>query len=143
MTIKVFHLSITQRLWLGLGVLLALFAGAALVSMRATHSLDDTLSHLVTDGDTRTAAAYDMNMHLDAIARAVANYLQSPEPPQRERIKSTLGRFERGLSNYKAVATEEQSRVMAAQLSTAYARYKKLVDEVVRATEAQTSRVAA
>ena len=41
---KLFRLSITHRLWLGLGLLLALFAAAALVSLRATHELDDTLS---------------------------------------------------------------------------------------------------
>ena len=66
---KLFRLSITQRLWLGLGLLLALFAAAALVSLRATDELDDTLSHLVSDGDARTGAAYEMNINLDGTAR--------------------------------------------------------------------------
>ena len=54
---KLFHLSITLRIWLGLGLLLALFAAAALVSLRATHVLDDTIASLVVQGDARTGAA--------------------------------------------------------------------------------------
>jgi len=139
---KLFRLSITQRLWLGLGLLLALFAAAALVSLRATDELDDTLSHLVSDGDARTGAAYEMNINLDGTTRAVDGYLQNPEPAQRERIKAAQAKFERGLANYKGLATEPQSRVIAAQLADAAARYRKQTDEVIRLTDAQTNRIA-
>ncbi len=119
---KLLRLSITERLWLGLGLLLALFAAAALVSLRATHELDDTLSHLLTDGDARTGTAYEMNVQLDGLARAVENYLNSPDPAQRERIRATRARFERSLANYKALAGEAQSQAIAGQLSDAYTR---------------------
>jgi diguanylate cyclase (GGDEF)-like protein/PAS domain S-box-containing protein len=139
---KLFRLSITQRLWLGLGLLLALFAAAALVSLRATDELDDTLSHLVSDGDARTGAAYEMNINLDGTTRAVDGYLQNPEPAQRERIKAAQAKFERGLANYKGLATEPQSRAIATQLADAYARYRKQTDEVIRLTDAQSNRIA-
>jgi diguanylate cyclase (GGDEF)-like protein/PAS domain S-box-containing protein len=140
---KLLRLSISQRLWLGLGLLLALFAAADLVSLRATHELDDTLSHLVSDGDARTGAAYEMNIHLDGTTRAVDAYLQNPEPAQRERIKVAQTKFERGLASYTGLAAEQQSRAIAAQVADAYARYRKQTDELIRLTDAQTARIVA
>jgi diguanylate cyclase (GGDEF)-like protein/PAS domain S-box-containing protein len=140
---KLFRLSITQRLWLGLGLLLALFAAADLVSLRATHVLDETLSHLVSDSDARTSAAYEMTVHLDAVARAVESYLQSPELPERDRIKVAQAKFERGLASYKGLASEAQSRAIAGQVGDAYARYRKQTDELIRSTDAQLGRIAA
>ena len=136
---KLLRLSISQRLWLGLGLLLALFAAADLVSLRATHELDDTLSHLVSDGDARTGAAYEMNIHLDGTMRAVDTYLQNPEPAQRERIKAAQTKFERGLASYTGLAAEQQSRAIAAQVTDAYARYRKQTDELIRLTDAQSA----
>ena len=80
-----FRLTIAQRLWLGLGILLALFGAADLVSLRATHILDETLSNLVGDGETRNATAYELNGHLDAMNRAIESYVQERIPQQRER----------------------------------------------------------
>jgi len=139
---KLFRLSITHRLWLGLGLLLALFAAAALVSLRATHVLDDTLANLVSEGDARTGAAYEMNVHLDAVAREIDDYMQNPEPAQRDRVKSAQGKFERGLASYKALGSEAQSREIATRLSQAYSRYRRQTAEVIRLTDSQMGRLA-
>jgi diguanylate cyclase (GGDEF)-like protein/PAS domain S-box-containing protein len=140
---NLFRLTITQRLWLGLGLLLALFAAADLVSLRATHVLDETLSHLVTDSDERTAAAYEMNVQVDALARAIDAYMQSPDPAGRDRIKAAQAKFERGLARYKALAMEGENRAIALQLADSYARYRKQSEEVTRLTDVQLGRVAA
>jgi diguanylate cyclase (GGDEF)-like protein/PAS domain S-box-containing protein len=140
---KLLRLSITSRLWLGLGMLLAVFAAAALVSLRATHELDDTLAHLVTEGDARTGAAYEMNLHLDAIARALDSYLDVPEAVQRDRIKTAQGKFEQALQDYKGLTSEAEGRSIAQHLTEAYGRYRKQTDEVIRLNESQMSRLAA
>ena len=138
---KVLRFTITQRLWLGLGLLLALFAAADLVSLRATHVLDDTLSHLVSDSDARTGAAYEMNLQLDALAHTVESYVQSANPGERERIKAAQAKFERGLTRYQSLASEAQNRTIATELAEAYTRYRRQIEQVIRLTEAQTGRL--
>src|SRR3954463_351330 len=58
--VNVLRLTIAQRLWLGLGLILALFAVADLVSLRAANSVDVALQTLVSGGDERRGAGYNM-----------------------------------------------------------------------------------
>src|SRR6476660_7764268 len=53
---NVLGLTIAHRLWLGLGLILALFAVADLVSLRAANRVDVALQTLVSGGDERRGA---------------------------------------------------------------------------------------
>src|SRR5207344_1193471 len=99
--------------WLGLGLILALFCAADLVSLRATYLLDAALSSLVHDGEARSAAAYEMKRNLQQAARALHLYSQDRDPKQRGRFKDAEAGFNRALEEYRALASTETSRALA------------------------------
>jgi diguanylate cyclase (GGDEF)-like protein/PAS domain S-box-containing protein len=113
-------LTVTQRLWLGLGVIVALFAAANLVSLRATRELDQTLSGLVARADARAAAAYDMKIHLADIRRALADGFERQEPAQRARARAAQAGFESALSRYRESISGDDSRDLAQRAEKGY-----------------------
>jgi len=68
------QLSVAQRLWFGLIMLLSLFAAADLVSFRAARDVDETLDELVRSSDERRGAGYEMRANLSIIVERVHAY---------------------------------------------------------------------
>jgi diguanylate cyclase (GGDEF)-like protein/PAS domain S-box-containing protein len=136
-----FRLTISQRLWLGLGLILALFGAAHFVSVRATHMLDAALSSVVEDSEARNAAAYEMQIALDRMTRA-AQAVPSAPGPERERFADARAAFERALSRYATLASTDHSRVLKRDIDAHYARYNERVAALVEQTELRSHHLA-
>jgi diguanylate cyclase (GGDEF)-like protein/PAS domain S-box-containing protein len=135
-------LTVSQRLWLGLGVILAVFAAAYLVSLRASHRLDATLASLVDSGAQRSEAAFAMGLHLDEMSRAAQQYM-GRQARQRARLEASRSEFEQALQSYRRLATTERSRAFADQAAQEYARMKQRLDLVMQLREKQAARIGA
>lgn len=77
------QLSIAQRLWLGLIMLLGLFTAAHLVSFDAARDVDKTLDELIRSGDERRGAGYEMRPNLSIIVERVHAYLHDGDGRKR------------------------------------------------------------
>jgi diguanylate cyclase (GGDEF)-like protein/PAS domain S-box-containing protein len=137
------RLTITQRLWIGLGLTLGLFLAADLVSLRATHVLDATLSSLVHDAERRSAAAYEMKVALADLSRGVQGYLQERSATQRNLAKAGQTGFERALQRYRELGSTEHSRGLGEQALERYSRYQAQADMLVGLKDAQGARLLA
>ena len=125
-------LTIAQRLWLGLGLIMAFFAIADLISLRAANSVDVALKTLVSSGDERRGAGFDMRTELAAMVAASQHYLKDRDPTQRARVNKSEKAFEQALGSYKSTAAAERSRALGVQVDKAYARFKHDNREVMR-----------
>jgi diguanylate cyclase (GGDEF)-like protein/PAS domain S-box-containing protein len=114
-------LSIAQRLWLGLSLILALFAVAHVVSLRATHEMDRTLSTLVSDGQARSAAVQAMKIQLDTIERSVRAYVADGEEASLARVQAASASFERALDGFRGLAVSQDLRALADETVQHYA----------------------
>jgi hypothetical protein len=132
------RLTISQRLWLGLGVILGLFSLADFVSLQAANRVDVTLQTLVSSGDERRGAGYTMRDHLAAMVRAVQSYLTNLDPQQRMMLRKSEIAFEQALSGYHDIASIERSQTLALELSKAYAATKRQAHDVMRLRECQS-----
>jgi diguanylate cyclase (GGDEF)-like protein/PAS domain S-box-containing protein len=137
------RLTISQRLWLGLGLILALFAAAHYVSVRATHSLDAVLSEAVEDSEARSAAAYEMQIALDRMTRAVQSVSDVHEPAQRKQLLEAQEGFERALSSYAAVASTDGSRGLHRDVERRYVRFKEHAAALIQQAGSHARRLAA
>jgi len=131
------RLTIAQRLWLGLGLIVALFALADLVSLRAANRVDVTLETLVSSGDERRGASSSMRSELAAIVRAVQTYVREKGPEQRTAVNKSEKAFEQALVSYNSAASAERGRALGLQLNKTYARLKRKTREVMRLADAR------
>jgi hypothetical protein len=138
-----FRLTISQRLWLGLGLILALFGAAHFVSVRATHLLDAALSGVVEESEARNAAAYEMQIGLDRMTRAAQAVRDAPGPAQRKQLGEAQAGFERALSSYTALASTDRSRGLQRDIDQRYARYNERVAALVEQADAHSHHLAA
>jgi hypothetical protein len=136
-----FRLTISQRLWLGLGLILALFGAAHFVSVRATHTLDAALSGVVEDSEARNAAAYEMQIGLERMTRAALAVPEAAGPAQRKQLGDAQAGFQRTLSNYTALASTARSLKRA--IDVRYARYNERVSALVEQADAHSHHLAA
>ena len=130
-------LTISQRLWLGLGVILALFAAADLASLRASHQLDVALASLVDTGAQRNGAAFAMSVHLEEMSRAVQQYMGRRQPRQRERFEMSRVAFEQALNSYRDLASTGRSRALGYQAAQLYADFRGQIDSVMQLEDSQ------
>ena len=138
-----FRLTISQRLWLGLSLILALFAAAHFVSVRATQQLDVTLSEAVEDSEARSAASYEMQIALDRMTRALQSVSDVHDPNQREQLSDAQTGFSRALSRYAAFASTEGSHSLHRDVERRYGRYNERVAALVRQVDEHGRRLAA
>jgi diguanylate cyclase (GGDEF)-like protein/PAS domain S-box-containing protein len=122
--LNLLQLTIAQRLWLGLGVILGLFGVAHIVSLGAARQLDQVLSTVVSAGQARAAAMQSMKIQLDALERSVRAYLASGAPQHRARAEVAGESFQRALAQYGAPplssdlgALVEETRQLYSELS--------------------------
>jgi diguanylate cyclase (GGDEF)-like protein len=137
-----FRLTISQRLWVGLGLILALFGAAHFVSVRATHTLDAALSGVVEDSEARNAAAYEMQIGLERMTRAAQAVPEAAGPAQRKQLGDAQAGFERALSNYTALASTARSRSLKRAIDARYARYNERVSALVEQADAHSHHLA-
>jgi len=135
-------LTISQRLWLGLGVILLLFGAADLVSFRASHQLDSALGGLVDRGGQRNDAAFAMGAQLEEMSRAAQQYMGRHQPRQRERFMAAREAFEEALRRYRALASTDNSRALSEQTTWLYAQLRLKLDETLQLEERQAERIA-
>jgi diguanylate cyclase (GGDEF)-like protein/PAS domain S-box-containing protein len=124
-------------LWLGLGLILGLFAVADLVSLRAANRVDVALQTLVSGGDERRGAGYNMRSELAAMARAVQTYQNERDPRQRVRLNKAEKAFEQALTSYNGATSAERGRTLAQQLHKIYTGFKRQCHEVMRLKDAR------
>jgi hypothetical protein len=111
------RLTIAQRLWLGLGLILGLFTLADFVSLRAANKVDITLQTLVSTGDERRGAGY--NMQRRAQIKELETELRAAARDLAARIQAEGGRLEGQLA-------DERER-----FTTSLGRYQKFADRTV------------
>jgi HAMP domain-containing protein len=135
-----FVLTLTQRLWLGLGVIVVLFAAADLVSLRATRELDATLTGLVARADARAAAAHDMKVNLAEMGRALAGDFERQALGQH--VRASQNGFQRALARYQESSAGDESRGLARQAAQGYAAVNTRARELDRLLRERTRRLA-
>ena len=119
-------------MWLGLGLILGLFTLADFVSLRAANRVDSTLQTLVSSGDERRGAGYNMRGDLAAIVRAVQDYVKQPESQQRLPLSKSERAFEQALASYDSLSSTERSEALGEELTKAYAVLKRNGHETMR-----------
>jgi diguanylate cyclase (GGDEF)-like protein/PAS domain S-box-containing protein len=135
--------TISQRLWLGLSLILALFAAAHFVSVRATQALDAALSGVVEGSEARNATVYEMRLALERATRAAQAYLDETSAARRAQVTGALLTFENALASYATLAATQDSRELAEAAAGDYGRYERAVAAILRAQDAQARRLAA
>ena len=142
-TLKLLQLSIARRLWLGLSLIVALFAIAHLVSLRATRELDRVLSTVVSAGQGRAAAVQAMKVHLDAMDRAIRDFVDGGTPEQRSRLATVEKSFDKALEQYRATAHSADVRELADATARAFEALRGEVDRVANQRTARADTMAA
>ena len=132
-----FTLTMAQRLWLGLGLILGLFTLADFVSLRAASKVDVTLKTLVSNGDERRGAGYNMRSELAAIVRALQGYLSERNQQQHLSLKRSEKAFEHALSSYASAASTQSTQALGQQATKAYAGLKRQGRELIRLSDAR------
>ncbi len=131
------RLTIAQRLWLGLGLILGLFAFADLISLWSANRVDATLYTLVKSGEERRGAGDEMRSSLAAIAEAVQRYSNDRDPRQRTSLEKAEKAFEQALSNYETFTSTERSRSLAQETSERYTTLKRQAHDLIGLEDAQ------
>ena len=126
------QLSVAQRLWLGLIMLLSLFAAADLVSFRAARDVDETLDELIRGSDERRGAGYEMRADLSIIVERVHAYLQDSDERKRGMVTEAQQSFEDALRQYTETVLEQTGRDLAIELRDGYALLSRNIDEVFK-----------
>lgn len=137
------RVSIAQRLWLGLAIIWGLFVVADLISLSAANRVDQALETLVSAGDERRGAGYDMRSELAAIVRAVQGYAKERDPEQLARLNKSQQAFERALDSYTHASTETLSRTLALRVKKSYAGFKRQCGELLRLSDARATALSA
>src|SRR5512134_3158462 len=110
------QLSVAQRLWLGLIMLLGLFAAADLVSFDAARDVDKTLDELIRSADERRGAGYEMRANLSIIVERVHAYLHDGDERKRGLVREAQNSFENFLNQYSETALEQAGQDLAVKL---------------------------
>jgi HAMP domain-containing protein len=126
------QLSIAQRLWLGLIMLLGLFAAAHLVSFDAARDVDKTLDELIRSGDERRGAGYEMRANLSIIVERVHAYLHDGDGRKRGLVREAQKSFEDFLNQYTETVLEQAGQDLAVKLRDGYAFLSRNIDEVFK-----------
>jgi hypothetical protein len=124
-------------MWLGLGLILGLFALADFVSLRAANRVDVTLQTLASSADERRGAGYNMRGDLAAIVRAVQDYVKQPESQQRLPLSKSERAFEQALASYDSLTSTERSEALGEELTRAYAALKRKGHETMRLNDSK------
>jgi diguanylate cyclase (GGDEF)-like protein/PAS domain S-box-containing protein len=118
--LKLLQLTIAQRLWLGLSLILALSGIAHVVSLRATQETDRVLSSIATEAQARAAAVQAMKVQLDVIDRAVRAYAATGQPEPRARLERALASFEQALLRYRQGRLSADAQGLAEEAGRQY-----------------------
>ena len=130
-------LTIAQRLWLGLALILGLFASADLISLWAARKVDLTLRDLVKTAEERRDAGYDMRDSLAAFLSAVQTYASIGLPQQRSAIGQTESVFLQALAHYQAVALTQRSQTFSQTTTTGFNAVKGEAQRVIALADQQ------
>jgi len=133
------QLSVAQRLWFGLLLLLGLFAIADLVSLDAARDVDRTLNEILLPGDERRGVGYEMRTNLSALAERVDAYVEQGSARERASIEKTRADFKDSLDRYTDLARTEAGRQLAQKVSTEYERLLPTVAELVKLQSTRTA----
>jgi diguanylate cyclase (GGDEF)-like protein/PAS domain S-box-containing protein len=128
--LRLSRITFGQRLWLGLGLILALFAMADLVSLWSAHRVDTTLRTLVSEADQRREATYDMRNHLADITHLARRYVEDGDPETEGSLDKAEKALEQALTEYKALASTERGRQMAQAASRHYEPLKRYTEQL-------------
>jgi PAS domain S-box-containing protein len=137
------RLTIAQRLWIGLGLLLSLLAAAYVFTLRTVSTLDAPLAQPADDVQARRAAAAEMQTRFNEVHQAVMGYLERRDSAQLASRKPAEARFDAALASYRRPGSSADGQALAQQVSERYTRYKGQADESVRAADAHASKQAA
>jgi len=133
------QLSVAQRLWFGLLLLLGLFAIADLVSLDAARDVDRTLNEILLPGDERRDVGYEMRANLSKLAERVDAYVEQGRLSERASIEKAQTDFEYSLDRYKDLAQTEAGRQLAQKVSSEYERLLLTVADLVKLQSTRTA----
>ena len=124
--------TVAQRLWLGLLLLLGLFAIANVVSLDAARDVDQTLNELVLPGDERRTAGYAMRTDLSALVGRVQAYVRDGQASQRTSIQQAQLALGDSLSRYGELAKSQADQQLAQDVRAEYQGLTLAVQELLQ-----------
>jgi diguanylate cyclase (GGDEF)-like protein/PAS domain S-box-containing protein len=131
-TLKLSKWTVRQRLWLGLGLILLLFAITAGVSLWATHRINRSLNVLMTGADQRREATSAMKSELARIAQQARRYADAGDSGARSQLEKAQKSFDQALDQYKDHASTESGRRAAQEAAAYHERLKRKTEELDR-----------
>jgi PAS domain S-box-containing protein len=137
------RLTIAQRLWIGLGLLLSLLAAAYVLALHMVSAPVAPPARPADGVQERRAAAAEMRARFREVHQSVAGYLAGRESGQLESRKVAESRYDTALANYRKHGAAADSQALAQQVTDLYTRYKAQADEAVGAADALAARQAA
>ncbi|HYL18821.1 MAG TPA: EAL domain-containing protein [Burkholderiales bacterium] len=131
-TLKLSKWTVRQRLWLGLGLILLLFAITAGVSVWATHRIDRSLNTLISGADQRREATSAMKSELAEIAQQARRYADVGDPGARSQLDKAQKSFDQALEQYENHASTDSGRRAAQEAAAQHERLKRKTEELDR-----------
>src|SRR5262245_38368210 len=131
------------KLWLGYGLLLALLVGTGLFVAHRLTLIDRALVTIMAVQEPATAATYEMAINVVGTRASVLHYVESGDPAQRTRVRELVTEFTRDKMRFDQVARSRASRDLGRRMDVVYARFRRLGDSLMTASDLRRSRTAA
>jgi diguanylate cyclase (GGDEF)-like protein len=133
--------SIRNKLILGGGILMAMFAVFAHIAHQQTRLVADRLIRSTTIEAPLKDAALEMEINLLGTGFAVLSYLNDQDPAHLARIRDDTDDFSRFQKQYETLAYTPQLKELAAEVKAGYARFLELADQLLKSRNEQTRKV--
>src|SRR5262245_7180854 len=131
------------KLWLGFGLLLALLVGTGLFVAHRLALIERALVTIMAVQEPATAATYEMAINVVGTRASVLHYVESGDASQRTLVSELFTEFTRGKMRFDQVARSRASRDLGRSLDIAYARFHRLGDSLMTASDLRRFRTAA
>ncbi|MGH8670528.1 MAG: EAL domain-containing protein [Burkholderiales bacterium] len=132
------RLSITKKLGLSFGAILALLAVAGASHLIANNAIKGSLVEFFGTDIPTSSAAYEMEINLLGTGFELLGYLNDRDPGRLERIKEDQGDFERFQTQYLERATTPKAKQLGLAAQQGYAEFKTLAGQIIEIENTKT-----
>ncbi|XOV86854.1 MAG: ATP-binding protein [Pseudomonadota bacterium] len=129
------NLTISQKLWLGIGTLLFLFLLLGLHSALILNKSDKKIREVTDVAEPISATAFEMEISLEEIGLGVLGYLHDPTPSHLKRIERGQRQFAEFLEHYHALSPEGEA---VTTLQNMFISYSEMASHLVNLTDHKT-----
>jgi len=129
--------TITRNLSLGMALILCLGTASMLAIYQGLSAVRDAMDRLLTAKEPASAAAYEMEIQLHAIASDVLGHLNSPAPHYRDEVRSHAAKFATFLESHRKLVETEDALRLANELERQYGEFRAIGDTLMAERDAQ------